>query len=116
MGIQVWRQRLVSLERSGSRVGRNRQDATVGWWRIPGDSSHWPSTTLVLAARQSRQSVTVETFLCQDRVWKLALNRLLSDSSLVLMNLSGLSRSNRGCLYELDLIFHRVPLSRVVFL
>jgi len=44
------------------------------------------------------------------------LDRLLSDSSLVLMNLSGLSKSNRGCLYELDLIFHRVPLSRVVFL
>jgi hypothetical protein len=65
---------------------------------------------------QKRKDVAIETYLCHDRVWKMALDRLLSDSSLVLMNLSGLSKSNRGCLYELDLIFHRVRLSRVVFL
>jgi len=73
-----------------------------------------------LDARMNRtragQASCLETFVCHDRVWKLALDRLLSDSAIVLMNLSGLSDSNRGCMYEIAVLFNRVALSRVIFL
>ena len=64
----------------------------------------------------ARPTSRFETFVCTDAIWKMALDRLLSDSAIVLMNLSGLSDNNRGCLYEIELLFDRVALSRVVFL
>jgi hypothetical protein len=69
-----------------------------------------------MAPKRGGETAYLETFVCHDRLWKLALDRLLNDAAIVLMNLSGLSDSNRGCLYEIGVLFDRVALSRVVFL
>ena len=55
------------------------------------------------------------SLLCGDHSWRYALNQLL-ETDAVLMDLSGFSPVNAGCVYEIGRIFDRIPLSRVVFL
>jgi hypothetical protein len=43
------------------------------------------------------------------------LARLAGESDAVLMDLRGFSQQNAGCVFEIDEIFNRVPLERVVF-
>jgi hypothetical protein len=57
----------------------------------------------------------VTEFFCHDDTWKLTLARLAGESDAVLMDLRGFSQQNAGCVFEIDEIFNRVPLERVVF-
>jgi hypothetical protein len=57
----------------------------------------------------------VSDFFCHDDTWKMVLGRLARDSNPVLMDLRGLSPSNKGCVFEIDELLNVVPLNRVVF-
>ena len=56
------------------------------------------------------------SLLCTDHVWRLALDTLLEENDIVLMDLSGFAPSNQGCTYELGRLIDRVPTSRIVLL
>jgi hypothetical protein len=56
------------------------------------------------------------TLLCNDIVWKLALDTLLDESDVVLMDLRGFSPVNQGASYELRHLIDRFPTTRFVLL
>ena len=56
------------------------------------------------------------TLLCNDAVWKSALQNLLDGADVVLMDLRGFSRSHRGAAYELRELIDGFPTSRFVLL
>lgn len=58
----------------------------------------------------------VTEFFCHDDTWKLTLARLADDSDAVLMDLRAFSRSNAGCVFEINELFNLVPLERLVFI
>jgi hypothetical protein len=51
---------------------------------------------------------------CTDATWRAALERMLRDTDVVVMDLGGFSQSNRGCVYELGQIIEHIPLQRVM--
>jgi hypothetical protein len=57
-----------------------------------------------------------EAFQCTGVAWRGAVRVLLDRGSAVLMDLSGLGPTNRGCAFELGLLLDRMPLSRVLLL
>ena len=58
----------------------------------------------------------VTEFFCHDDTWKLTLARLADESDAVLMDLCAFSRSNAGCVFEINELFNLVPLQRLVFI
>jgi hypothetical protein len=56
------------------------------------------------------------TFLCHGNIWKAAVNILLDQADLVVLDLSGLTPGNEGIRHELQQIVDRVPIERVIFL
>lgn len=58
----------------------------------------------------------VNQFFCYADTWQLTMRRLAGESDAVLMDLRSFSRSNQGCLYELEQLLNIVPLERVVLL
>jgi len=56
------------------------------------------------------------SLLCNDTVWKLALDTLLDKSDVVLMDLRGFSPVNRGATYELGHLIDRFPTARLLLL
>ncbi|MEO8373140.1 MAG: hypothetical protein ABI806_28400 [Candidatus Solibacter sp.] len=56
------------------------------------------------------------SLLCTDSAWRQALDALLDETDVVLMDLSGFSPSNQGCTYELGQLVDRIPTSRMVLL
>jgi tetratricopeptide (TPR) repeat protein len=58
----------------------------------------------------------VNSMQCGDATWKDALQRLLDQADVVVMDLAGLSEQNRGVAYELGKLVSEVPLNRVVLL
>jgi len=50
---------------------------------------------------------------CLPAVWKQVVSELSSNADVVLMDLRGLQRVNRGALFELALLIKRVPLSQI---
>jgi hypothetical protein len=57
----------------------------------------------------------VTDFFCHDDTWKLVLRRLARDSDVVLMDLRGFTRSNKGCVFEIHALLDDVAFSRLVF-
>ena len=55
-------------------------------------------------------------YFCYDDTWKMVLLRLVHESDAVLMDLRGFSRSNAGCVFEIQELARLVPLVRVVFI
>lgn len=53
-------------------------------------------------------------FFCHDNTWRATVHALAQRSDVVLMDLRGFGKENRGCEYELDMLLSEVPLSRVV--
>jgi hypothetical protein len=53
---------------------------------------------------------------CLPETWQPAVTALLDHADVVLIDLRGLRRTNRGVLYELTLALRRVPLARLVVL
>lgn len=57
----------------------------------------------------------VSEFFCHEDTWKLTLARLADESDAVLMDLSGFSQENSGCVFEIHELFNVTALPRVVF-
>lgn len=57
-----------------------------------------------------------DSIQCTGATWKKAVDRMLADASVVLMDLSSMSREHQGCAYELGLLLNRLPLGRVTLL
>jgi uncharacterized membrane protein len=55
------------------------------------------------------------SILCHDSVWQGALDLMLADSDAILMDLRGFSRDNEGCVREIDALFDRVSVQRLIF-
>jgi hypothetical protein len=58
----------------------------------------------------------VEDFFCHQDTWQAAVSRLMHESAVVLMDLRGFTTASRGCLLEIAILLHEVPLGRIVFL
>jgi hypothetical protein len=56
------------------------------------------------------------SLLCSDSVWKLALDAVLEDTHVILMDLRGFSPENQGATYELGQLIDRFPAPRFVLL
>ena len=57
----------------------------------------------------------VAEFFCRSDTWQAMMQRLVSESDAVLMDLRSFSASNQGCVYELGRLLDAIDLSRVVF-
>ncbi len=55
-------------------------------------------------------------YLCHGTIWKLAIDELLRNVDLVVLDLSGFMPQNLGTGYELQRVVDRFPVERVVFL
>jgi hypothetical protein len=58
----------------------------------------------------------VNEFFCRPDTWQLTVNRVMSLTDLVVMDLRGFSAKNKGCIYELEALLDNVPLERIVLL
>ena len=58
----------------------------------------------------------VNELFCEDATWRAAVGRLMALSEVVLMDLRGFSRDNRGCIFELQALIDRVPLAQLIVL
>jgi hypothetical protein len=56
----------------------------------------------------------VNTILCGDRTWRVALDELIATTDVVQMDLGGFDEDNRGCTHELGVLIDRVALDRVL--
>jgi hypothetical protein len=57
----------------------------------------------------------VADFFCHDDTWKLVLERLVSTSEAVLIDLRRFTRAQAGCIFEIQALVAAMPLERVVF-
>jgi hypothetical protein len=57
----------------------------------------------------------VADFFCHDDTWQMVLGRLEKDSDVVLMDLRGFSRNNRGCVFEIKELLDGMLLRHIVF-
>lgn len=55
-------------------------------------------------------------YLCHGTIWKLAVDELLRNADLVVLDLSGFTARNVGTGYELQRVIDRFPVERVIFL
>ncbi len=53
---------------------------------------------------------------CFDNTWRATIDEFMRFSDLVLMDLRGFSDERKGCEYEVDRVFDRIPIDRIVFL
>ncbi len=58
----------------------------------------------------------VNEMFCGNDAWKSAVQALMRESDLVLMDLRGFSEQNKGCLFELQTMLDCVPIDRMVLL
>jgi hypothetical protein len=58
----------------------------------------------------------INEFYCHDNTWRATVHALAQRSAVVLMDLRGFSKANRGCEFELGMLLDEVPLDRVVLL
>jgi hypothetical protein len=58
----------------------------------------------------------IQDFYCHDDTWRMTVARLARDANAVFMDLRGFTASNCGCIWEIELLVHLVPIERVVLL
>ena len=58
----------------------------------------------------------INEFFCHDNTWRATVRALAQRSAVVLMDLRGFGKENRGCEFELAMLLGEVPLGRVVLL
>ena len=58
----------------------------------------------------------INEFFCHDNTWQMTVRELARRSKVVLMDLRGFGRQNRGCEFELGLLLNEVPLTKVTLL
>jgi hypothetical protein len=56
----------------------------------------------------------VNEFFCRADTWQMTMQQLAGQSNAVLMDLRSFSKSNQGCIYELQQLMNNIPLSGVV--
>jgi hypothetical protein len=59
---------------------------------------------------------TINSIQCSNAVWKEAIRILFGKASIIVMDLSALSSSNKGIAYELRKMINEVPLQKVLFI
>ncbi len=57
----------------------------------------------------------VNEFFCRDDTWQMCVQALAAKNGVVLMDLRSFSRQNQGCVWEIEQLFARVSLERVIF-
>lgn len=57
-----------------------------------------------------------EPVMCFDNTWKLAVDGLIDTADVVLMDLRGFSEANKGCAYEVNVLFDSKLASNIVFI
>ena len=58
----------------------------------------------------------INEFFCHDNTWQAMVKALAQQSAVVLMDLRGFGKTNRGCEFELAMLLGDVPLIRVLLL
>jgi hypothetical protein len=58
----------------------------------------------------------INEFFCHDNTWRATVHALVQRSAVVLMDLRGFGKNNRGCEFELAMLLGVIPLTRVVLL
>jgi len=58
----------------------------------------------------------VNEFFCHDNTWRMVLDRLVSDTDVVFMDLRGFSRLNGGCIFEISELINAMSLEKVQFI
>ena len=58
----------------------------------------------------------INEFFCHDNTWRATVRALAQRSAVVLMDLRGFGKDNRGCEFELAMLLGEVPLEHVVLL
>lgn len=58
----------------------------------------------------------INEFFCHDNTWQAAVKALAQRSTVVLMDLRGFGKQNRGCEFELEMLLDVVSVARVVLL
>ena len=53
---------------------------------------------------------------CHDNTWRVAVDQFVSRADIVLMDLRGYTPERQGCEYEVDFLFDKAPIDRVLFL
>jgi hypothetical protein len=66
--------------------------------------------------RDSQLRFPFNSIQCNDAVWKDALQWMLEQADVVVMDLSGLAEQNRGCAYEIAKLVNEVPFERFLLL
>jgi hypothetical protein len=81
-----------------------------------------PAEAIERVERMERRQLGVETdyrgeaYFCHDDVWKPAVQKMLEEARLVMMDLRGFSEQRQGCAYEIGLLIDRYPVNRLLFL
>jgi hypothetical protein len=57
-----------------------------------------------------------EPVMCYDNTWKQAVDGLVNTADVILMDLRGFSEANKGCAYEVNILFDRVNVNSIVFM
>lgn len=58
----------------------------------------------------------INEFFCHDNTWRATVRALAQRSAVVLMDLRGFGKENRGCEFELSMLLGEVPIERVILL
>lgn len=58
----------------------------------------------------------INEFFCHDNTWRATVHALAQRSAVVLMDLRGFGKENRGCEFELTMLLSEMALSRIVLL
>jgi hypothetical protein len=67
-------------------------------------------------ARDSQLRFGINSMQCTDATWKDAIQHMFDEADVIVMDLSGLTRVNRGCAYEIGKLVNEVPFERFLFL
>jgi hypothetical protein len=88
--------------------GRTRERFVAG----PADLEHRLKT--LNERRDPDGRFRINEFFCHDNTWRATVAALAQRSAVVLMDLRGFGRANRGCEFELEMLLGAIPLARIV--
>jgi hypothetical protein len=71
---------------------------------------------LELAPTKFDNTFKEQPVMCYDNTWKQAVDGLVDSADVILMDLRGFSETNKGCAYEINVLFDSVLANRVVFM
>jgi hypothetical protein len=72
--------------------------------------------SVIMNPRKANLTFRGIAMFCFDNTWRATIDEFMRFSDLVLMDLRGFSDERKGCEYEVDRVFDRIPIDRIVFL